>query len=167
MGPRDAVVAIVLATVGCLACEQTRPTSEEETVVQHAALTAAPPSGSGGGAAPNVAIRPGAMLPPLSGSGGTGVTDVGAASGAPPPRQMSRPPSVPASEHPGHFADKKVERPAPTTRGALPPSAPAAYAAKQIQYLERWKELQPTLSALPEQEQAAQRAALKHSILGE
>lgn len=86
----------------------------------------------------------------------------GKGSPVPPPRDR------PASEHPGHFANKVVAKPARVASETAAPSAiPAAYRAKQDEYLRQWAALQPTLAGVPPEEQDARRAELKKSVLGD
>jgi hypothetical protein len=77
------------------------------------------------------------------------------------------------SLHPGHFANK---RPLRTTAPRVRPSgetvladetpASAALAAKQAAYLEKWRQLEPSLAHLTPEEREARQDELKRSVLG-
>jgi hypothetical protein len=83
------------------------------------------------------------------------------------PAVPSRAMDLSANQHPGHFGNKVVDKPAAPTSVARPAPVPAAYIAKQNEYIQKWTDLQPTLASLPADEQARRRAALKRQVLGE
>ena len=141
--PTVALFLVAMATGLACANEPAAPTAD--TTTRKAAVTAAAPSRG---------------LP-------QSLDDVGMRPGGTPPQQIVRPPDVPASQHPGHFRNKVVDKPAPIAGGTAPPRVPAAYVAKQDEYLRQWSALQPTIADLPQQEQDARRAALKRSVIGE
>ncbi len=87
--------------------------------------------------------------------------------GTPAAQPIPRRAIVPASEHPGHFREKVVDKTAAQTPTSAPPAVPAAYVAKQRDYLARWDELRRTITGLPQEEQDARRAELKRTVLGE
>ncbi len=88
-------------------------------------------------------------------------------------------PQLSAAQHPGHFSDKAMNKPArPSMTGAASPltgasaasvSSPAVSADKisrQRSYLQQWQDLEPSLASLSQEERDARRAALKKSVLG-
>jgi hypothetical protein len=81
-------------------------------------------------------------------------------------RQIPRPPVLSASQHPAHFANKSLDKPAPTKEGP-PPPVTTAVIAKQNEYLRQWNALEPTIADLPAEDQRARRAALKRQVMGE
>jgi hypothetical protein len=96
-------------------------------------------------------------------------SDIGPAPGLArvPAQQIARPSAVPASQNPAHFRNKAIKKEQQPVTGAPLPPVPAAYVAKQTEYLRQWSQLQPTIANLPIEEQDARRAALKRSVLGD
>jgi len=127
------------------ACNLSQPSAREESTTRASAVTAA--------------AR--ASLPPRS-----AWNDIGPRPGTPPPQQIPRPAAVPASQHPGHFENKVVNKP-PAVAAVAPPPVPAAYVAKQNEYLRQLSAIEPTVGTLPVEERNARRAALKRQVLGE
>jgi hypothetical protein len=144
---RPATLLTTACTLAALvpACNLSQPSAREESTTRASAVTAA--------------AR--ASLPPRS-----AWNDIGPRPGTPPPQQIPRPALVPASEHPAHFRKKVVDKPPLASRGA-PPPVPAAYIAKQNEYLRQWGELEPTISDLPPEARDGRRAALKRQVLGD
>ncbi len=94
-------------------------------------------------------------------------TDFGFPPGTPLPQSIAHAVAVPASQHAGHFQNKVISKPAPVGAALPPPAPPAAYIAKQQEYVRQWKDLMPTIANLPPEEQEARRGALKTSIVGQ
>lgn len=157
MRPMNVVSAWILigsATLcaGTPACNRNEADSKEPTATRTSAITAA------------IAGRP-STRPPL---GAYRASDIGPQPGMAtvPPQRIPQRRAVPASQYPAHFRNKVVDKPPPNATDA-PPPVPAAYIAKQNEYLRQSGELEPTISSLPPEEREARRAALKRQVLGD
>jgi hypothetical protein len=77
-----------------------------------------------------------------------------------------RAPELTEAEHRALVRSKLAAKPAARAVGTPPPVS-AGYIAKQQQYLEKWKEMRPSIAELSPEEQNRRRAALKRSLLGD
>jgi len=140
------VTALAIAATTFLACNSDVPAPNDQVTARTSAVTTSAPTDE-------PTFRRG--------------NDYGAPPNAAPPKQTARSPVVAVSEHPFHVRNKLVEKPARAAAVAPPPTPPAAYVAKQNEYIEKWRELEATKAGLSPGEQDARRAALKRSVLGE
>lgn len=130
-------IAVAALATGC---DQGNPAGE--VVLKRSAVTAAAPS------QPGIFRESDVVLPP----GGAVIQGI----------------PMPAMRLPGQPKGKTVAKPVlAATVGTPAPAPPAAYVAKQNEYLRQWNALQPTIATLSVAEQDARRAALKRQVVGE